>query len=75
MTLRHLLEMCTGLACDDWDVNSPGNEEKMYRADDWARFMVDVPMKEEPGSVARYCTGDVVLLGAVLERASGMSIP
>ncbi|ATB35690.1 serine hydrolase [Cystobacter fuscus] len=75
MTLRHLLEMRTGLACDDWDANSPGNEEKMYRADDWARFMVDVPMKEEPGSVARYCTGGVVLLGAVLERASGMSIP
>lgn len=75
LTLRHLLEMRTGLACDDWDARSPGNEEKMYDTDDWARFVVDLPMSEEPGTVARYCTGGVVLLGAVLERASGMSIP
>jgi CubicO group peptidase (beta-lactamase class C family) len=75
ITLRHLLEMRTGLSCDDWDAGSPGNEEKMYDTDDWARFMVDVPMKEEPGTVTRYCTGGVVLLGAILERASGLSIP
>ncbi|MFP2928690.1 serine hydrolase domain-containing protein [Pyxidicoccus sp. 3LG] len=75
ITLRHLLEMRSGLACDDWDADSPGNEEKMYDTDDWARFMVDVPMRDEPGTVTRYCTGGVVLLGAVLERATGLSIP
>lgn len=74
ITLRHLLQMRSGLACDDWDPKSPGNEEEMYDTDDWARFMVDVPMQDEPGAVARYCTGGVVLLGAVLEHASGRSV-
>ncbi|NMO22285.1 serine hydrolase [Pyxidicoccus fallax] len=75
ITLRHLLEMRSGLDCDDWNARSPGNEEKMYDTGDWARFVVDLPMKDEPGTVTRYCTAGVVLLGAVLERASGLSIP
>ncbi|WP_244219456.1 serine hydrolase domain-containing protein [Corallococcus interemptor] len=59
---------------DGWDPESPGNEERMYGTDDWARFIVDVPMRDEPGTVTRYCTGGVVLLGAVLEHVSGRSI-
>ncbi|MBN8468551.1 serine hydrolase [Corallococcus exiguus] len=74
ITLRHLLQMRSGLSCDDWDPESPGNEERMYDTDDWARFIVDVPMRDEPGTVTRYCTGGVVLLGAVLEHVSGRSI-
>lgn len=75
VTLRHLLQMRSGLACDDWVAGSPGQEEKMYRTDDWARFVVDLPMAEEPGTATHYCTAGAVLLGAVLERASGLSIP
>nr|WP_236673728.1 serine hydrolase [Comamonas sp. JC664] len=74
ITLRHLLQMRSGLSCDDWDPKSPGNEERMYGTRDWARFIVDVPMRDEPGTVTRYCTGGVVLLGAVLEHVSGRSI-
>ncbi|GMU08971.1 serine hydrolase domain-containing protein [Corallococcus caeni] len=74
ITVRHLLQMRSGLSCDDWDPESPGNEERMYDTDDWARFIVDVPMRDEPGTVTRYCTGGVVLLGAVLEHVSGRSI-
>ncbi|MCP3098429.1 beta-lactamase family protein [Myxococcus sp. K15C18031901] len=74
ITLRHLLQMRSGLSCDDWDAKSPGNEERMYDTDDWVRFIVDVPMRDEPGAVTRYCTGGVVLLGAVLEHASGRSV-
>ncbi|MBJ6764545.1 serine hydrolase [Myxococcaceae bacterium JPH2] len=74
ITLRHLLQMRSGLSCDDWDAKSPGNEEKMYDTRDWVRFIVDVPMRDEPGTVTRYCTGGAVLLGAVLEHVSGRSI-
>ncbi|RKG72110.1 class A beta-lactamase-related serine hydrolase [Corallococcus exercitus] len=74
ITVRHLLQMRSGLSCDDWDPKSPGNEERMYDTDDWVRFIVDVPMRDEPGTVTRYCTGGVVLLGAVLEHVSGRSV-
>ncbi|RKG93897.1 serine hydrolase domain-containing protein [Corallococcus terminator] len=74
ITLRHLLQMRTGLACDDWNPDSPGNEERMADTGDWVRFIVDVPMQDEPGTVTRYCTGGVVLLGAALEHASGRSV-
>lgn len=74
ITLRHLLQMRSGLSCDDWDAKSPGNEESMYDTHDWVRLIVDLPMRDDPGTVTRYCTGGVVLLGAVLEHVSGRSV-
>ena len=35
ITLEHLLTMNSGLACDDRDPNSPGQEDRMYRERDW----------------------------------------
>jgi CubicO group peptidase (beta-lactamase class C family) len=71
ITLESLLTMTPGLACDDWNAGSPGNEEKMYRQRDWVKFILDLPMVAEPGTRYGYCTGGVVVLGAVLGRASG----
>lgn len=75
LTLRHLLEMRTGLACNDWDEDSPGNEERMYDSRDWVKFIVDLPMVEEPGQSSSYCTGGVVVLGALVEDAAGVPFP
>ncbi|MBC7793526.1 MAG: serine hydrolase [Clostridia bacterium] len=66
ITVRHLLQMRSGLNCDDWDRKSPGNEERMYDSSDWVEFVTQLGMRAEPGSEARYCTGGVVLLGAML---------
>lgn len=71
ITLGHLLTMTPGLACDDWNAASPGNEEKMYKELDWVKFVLDLPMVADPGTRYGYCTGGVVTLGAVIGNASG----
>jgi CubicO group peptidase (beta-lactamase class C family) len=71
ITVEHLLTMTPGLACDDWNAASPGNEEKMYKERDWVKFILDLPMVADPGTRYGYCTGGVVTLGAVIGNASG----
>lgn len=75
MRLRDLLTMSSGLACDDSDGNSPGNEENMYPKTDWISFFVNLPSIAVPGTRTRYCTAGVVALGRVVAEASRKSIP
>ena len=58
--------MSSGLDCNDWNTASRGNEERMYDTRDWVGFILDLPMANEPGTVASYCTGGVVVLGQVI---------
>ena len=72
LTLRDLLTMQSGLACDDWDGSSPGNESKVYQSADWVKFVLDLPMQDAPGTRGRYCSGNVKVAGRMVERATGM---
>lgn len=74
ITVLNLLNMSSGLSCDDWQLNSPGNEERMYDSNDWIKFALDLRMIDSPGATARYCTAGVVLLGYVISRASGQRL-
>ena len=74
ITIRHLLTVSSGLACDDWDKKSPGQEDKMYRKKDWIRHVLNLPMEYAPGDTARYCTGGVILLGEIIHQASGKHV-
>jgi CubicO group peptidase (beta-lactamase class C family) len=74
ITLRHLLNMSSGLDCDDWTASSPGHEEKMYDSRDWIKFMLDLRMIAAPGTRTNYCTGGVVLLAQVVAQRSGMAL-
>lgn len=74
VTVRHLLDMDSGLACDDRDPASPGNEERMYPTSDWVRFALDLPMAAEPGARTAYCTAGVVLLGHVVSLRVGRGL-
>jgi CubicO group peptidase (beta-lactamase class C family) len=75
LTLRDLLTMRSGLACDDWTASSPGNESRMYQSPDWVKFVLDLPMTEQPGTRAHYCSGNVAVAGRIVERVSGMRLP
>lgn len=74
LTLHHLLTMQSGFDCNDWQESSPGNENRMIYAEDWTRFMLDLPMASEPGTQGAYCSGNVVLAGRILEKAVGMPL-
>ena len=75
ITVEDALTMRTGLACDDWAPASVGHEDKMYRTDDWAEFLLSQPFAHERGEHFSYCTGGVVLLGRVIETLAGQSVP
>jgi CubicO group peptidase (beta-lactamase class C family) len=78
ITVEDLLTMDSGLACDDNDDASPGNEDTMQGQDkqkDWYRYILDVPMMDEPSDKkAVYCTAAINLLGGVVQGATGMPL-
>jgi CubicO group peptidase (beta-lactamase class C family) len=75
VTLEDVLTMSSAFDCDDYDPDSPGNEELMYETPDWLRFAVDLPMRDAADrGTWRYCTAGVTALAGVLERATGRSL-
>ncbi len=70
VTLAHLLTMTSGFNC-------VGAHERtlfeMMQSSDWVRFMLDLPMREEPGTRYEYCSSGMHLLSAVVARATGTS--
>lgn len=75
ITVRDLLTMRAGLACDDWAPASVGHEDKMYETKNWTRFLLSQPVAHERGRHFSYCTGGVVLLGRVIEKLAGEPVP
>jgi len=71
VTLVDLLSNRSGLACNDHDGASPGNEVKLYDAHDWVKAFVDLPMIADPGTEGRYCSGGFFAVGRIVERAAG----
>jgi CubicO group peptidase (beta-lactamase class C family) len=78
ITLAHLMTHTSGLACDDNDEQSPGNEDRMQRQTqqpDWWRYTLDLPMAHDPGSRYAYCSANSNLVGAALTRATSTWLP
>ncbi len=59
ITVGHLMTHSSGVACDDNDDDSPGNEGVMQSQDrepDWYRYALNLPMMHDPGTRYAYCT-------------------
>jgi CubicO group peptidase (beta-lactamase class C family) len=78
MTLEDLMTMTPGLACDDSDPDSPGNEDRMQNQaeqPDWLRYTLELPMTHEPGEHAAYCSASQNLAGGMLSKLAGEWLP
>jgi CubicO group peptidase (beta-lactamase class C family) len=79
MTLRDIMTMTAGNACDDNDDASPGNEDRMQsdgQQPDWYKYTLDLPMKTQPGGAqAVYCSGDLNLVGGAVAAYTKTWLP
>lgn len=84
-TIEDLLTMSAQWECDDDNVFSAGNEERMYVSADWVQFALDLPARgyapwtrrpqESPhGRAFAYCTANAFMLGAAVEKTSGQRL-
>ncbi len=73
LTIEHVLTMSTGLECRDSYLYRWGGLEQMRQRDNWAQFMLDLPLVEQPGSRFEYCNGASFLLSAIIQETTGVS--
>jgi hypothetical protein len=76
MTLRDLLTMTSGF---DWNEDVPYDDpsnpsDLMEAADDWVQFVIDRPMKTDPGTTFAYSSGATELLAHIFKRETGSDI-
>lgn len=78
ITIQHLLTHSSGLACDDDDDASPGNEEVMQNQrnqKDWIRYFLDLPSAHEPGTRYAYCSGGINLAAGIVAKTTATWLP
>lgn len=78
ITVAHLLTHTSGLACDDDDPNSPGNEDVMQgqqTQNDWHRYFLDLPVVHEPGTKYAYCSAGINFAGGIVGKRMQMWLP
>lgn len=73
MTIRNLLEMRTGLDCEEW-IGTRDCESEMEKASDWVKFSLALPMKNAPGAMWAYTSCASMILSGIIEKTSGMSV-
>jgi CubicO group peptidase (beta-lactamase class C family) len=71
LNLGHLMAMASGLDCQA--ALGEITLGQMRRSRDWTQFMLDLPMRDEPGSRFEYCSGGMHLLSAAITKATGLS--
>lgn len=72
--LKHLLDMASGLDADSEDWDTPGNAGFWIGKEDWVGYILSVPLADKPGEKWVYADINAVLIGAIIEETSGMSL-
>lgn len=76
LTIEHLLTMTSGFDWDEWTYfyGDPNNTlTQMYESGNPVQFVLDRPMRTNPGEEWVYCSGASHLLSAIITKATGMS--
>jgi CubicO group peptidase (beta-lactamase class C family) len=75
MTLDDFLSVSTGLDCNDHSSTSPGRETVIDNRPDWVKATLDLPVTNDPGTKAYYCSGGVAVVGRAIENVVHMTLP
>lgn len=72
--IQHLLDMGSGLHADTDDYQTPGHAGRWIGKDEWVSYLLSIPLAWEPGEKWVYADINAVLVGAIIEETSGMSL-
>jgi CubicO group peptidase (beta-lactamase class C family) len=72
ITLENLLMMASGLKCRDSYLYRHWGFFDMRASNDWAQFVLDLPMEAAPGEKFEYCNGVSYLLSAIIQNTTKM---
>jgi CubicO group peptidase (beta-lactamase class C family) len=73
ITIRHLLDMTSGLEWTEGLDGVPRSFFAMERSPDWQQYVLDRPMATAPGTTFYYDSGNSHLLSAILTKVTGKS--
>lgn len=73
MTIKNLLEMRSGFNCEEFD-GTKDCENDMSATSNWVNFSLALQMKDKPGTAWSYNSSAPVIAGAIISRATHMSI-
>jgi CubicO group peptidase (beta-lactamase class C family) len=76
ITLRHLLTMTAGI---EWHEDLPYDDPKnsadiMEASHDWAQYVIDLPMADEPGKTFVYNSGATILVAQIFKKVTGKNV-
>lgn len=74
ISVRNLLEMRSGLNCEEFYDIGPVCEEEMVKTEDWVAFCLGVDLIREPGRNWSYNSNEPMLIGEIIARSSGMTV-
>jgi CubicO group peptidase (beta-lactamase class C family) len=74
MRIEDLLTMRTGMNWSEGQYLGSPLQQMNESREDWLKFVLDWPMREEPGTRFEYNSGGVILLGGIVRNASGLNV-
>lgn len=72
--VKDLLEMKSGLACEGFFGIGPDCESEMWETDDWLGYMLNIPLRHDPGLNWAYTSMEPELVGVIISRTSKVTI-
>ena len=71
-TIKDMLEMKAGFDCEEFD-GTKDCENEMATTQDWVKFSLELPMKDQPGTVWAYSSSAPMIISGIISKATGMS--
>lgn len=72
--LKHLLDMSSGLDADTDNPQTSGHAVNWIAKDNWKDYILNIPLTSTPGKKWVYADINPLLISAVIEERSGMSL-
>lgn len=72
--IKDLLEMRSGLACENFFDEGPDCESEMYESSDWLNYILNIPLRYDPGTKWEYSSMEPDLVGIIVSRASNKTL-